>query len=198
MKKTFGIIALVSLLCIALVSAEIITYLPTPEEKIIAGSITPESQLYFLDVWWDNMVINSKTGMAKVQARLSVLEERAIEANIMAESDKADARDAALVEHGKQLAEISNDQLGIEDTQKNIVSEALQKHLLVLQGVLAKVPVAARAGIQNAINNSQNAFDKTFHNTTADKRRSLDDIKTDVEEKERGQSTILTNVRGTK
>lgn len=199
MKKILSVFLAIILLA-SLVSAEVMMYQPSIEEKSIAGTLMPDNSLYFLDTIWDDLVINSKTGCDKITSRLDVLEERMIEANIMARQNKAIARDKALLKHDEQLKNIEDEVFVLDETQKNFVSENLQRHIMILQGVLAKVPEAAKKGIMNAINNSQNAFDKTYYNITKEKRKSISDMKSDIEENERAakKQTVLTKMRETK
>lgn len=151
------------------------------EPEVNAG-ITPDSGLYGLDVLFDNlriaMTINS---FEKAKLRIEIAEERIAEMKLMSESNKLEALDRARIEQEIQMNEIEKIRVKLTDNEKVDIQQRLQKHILVLETVLEKVPEQAKMGIKLALENSVRVFDKQQEDISVELRESKEEIRVKID-----------------
>jgi len=142
MKRT--ILFIIALLGISVAFAQpndVIERITNPAD---AGSIGPDSPLYFLDVLFDELSV-SGTPSERAMKRLNIANERLAEL----ENDEEAGRDIsrAKQEHEKELTKIKEE--GSVDAN---VDKALTNHILVLERVRDKLQKKGNANAVSAIN----------------------------------------------
>ena len=131
------------------------------ESTASPGKILPDSSLYFLDEAWGNIQVSMASGaFDKANVRAAIAEERIAEMEQMANENKLEATEKAKNNFEKEESEIEKLKEGMNETEKKSIEETVGKHILVLQRVLAKAPEQARAGLENALNNTQSLIEK--------------------------------------
>jgi hypothetical protein len=98
----FSIIFIVLLLVLSPVYAE--------EEEVVDAGITPDSGLYFLDTFMDNMRLAfAAKGESKIKMQLDIAEERLAEVNAMALKGDVNAMMKAEKNHERIFLKLQNE-----------------------------------------------------------------------------------------
>lgn len=172
MKKTISYLIALLILPIAL-AQEI-------ESEVNAG-ITPDSPFYGFDVWFDNIRANFATKtIDKARIRLEIAEERLSEMKITANQNKLIAMEKARIEEQNQITDLGNLQENLTEDEKVDVQQMLQKHVMVLESLLERVPEQAQKGIKTALENSQRVFEKNQAKISKNKKQTIDEIKKNI------------------
>ena len=125
----------------------------------IAGGILPDSPLYFIDVAIGNIQVALANAESKPFKRLEIAQERVAELKLMLEKENSQAVVLVKAEYEKELNLIDMQSSNISEEKKEELQIQLQRHVLTLENILEKVPLQAKSGIQNALDNSQKVRD---------------------------------------
>lgn len=156
-KKHIAIFVTVLMLAPIFASAQVATStLPDP------GTM-PDSALYFLKNWKEQIQLFFTFGVQqKAEQYLHLADVRLAEYQKMIEKGKQEIADKTLAKYETQLnralekvSELKTKGDKKADEIRKKIKEATSKHLQVLQNNLAKVPEAAKKGLENAIKVSQ-------------------------------------------
>lgn len=121
------------------------------QEEANAG-LTPDSKLYAFDRLGEKIRLLFKiSSKAKADYLVQLADERASEIEA---SESADARITAENLREEHLAKVESLTEKLNDEQRADILEKIQKHRLVLERVLEKVPDQAKKGIERALANS--------------------------------------------
>lgn len=133
------------------------------ETELPSPGLTPDSPFYFLERFFEGVGTFFTFGDLKKAERYATLAaERVAEAQAVVEKGKPEAAEKALERYedqlGKALAKAETARAKGQNIEEvtEIVATATSKHLTVLEGVLEKVPEAAKAAITRALENSKN------------------------------------------
>lgn len=156
MKQVILTLTLVSLLSFS-VSAQ---NLPNP-------GVTPDSWMYGLDRAFEKISLAlTFDKVKKAEKRLLMASERIAELKAMVDKGKPEFVDKLRSAYENGINETENDIEAARALGKNVtllaehVSNMTYKHVLVLQGLLDKVPEQARPSIERAINVSQTGHER--------------------------------------
>ncbi|GEM_PF-3906412 len=114
------------------------------------GGITPDSPLYVIDTFIDDITIASKKGSEKAEAALKVKNERIEEAEAMVGKQNAGAAVTALENAGKAGAIVEGNKFSpslADGTEENV-----RKSIATLEALKAKLPPGGLEGVEKAIN----------------------------------------------
>jgi len=133
----------------------------------IDANLTPDSPFYFLKTWREQIQLFFTFNVEqKAKQYLHLAEVRLAEYQKMIEKGKQEIAEKTLSKYEDQLnralakaEELKSKGKDIKDLSQK-VEEATSKHLQVLQENLAKVPEAAKKGIERAIEASSKVLDK--------------------------------------
>jgi hypothetical protein len=117
---------------------------------------TPGSPLYGTRLWLESLSLPA-SGDARIAAQVDQLAQRDAEVQQASVADDAGAVTAALSAFDQEMAAAVRD-AGDDPTRLAHLEAELQKHIAVLQGVLAKAPAAAVPAIEAAITASSKAL----------------------------------------
>lgn len=156
-KRAFVALALTIVLLLAFSSAlaqeEGEEVLADEDEIVLAeerGGITPDSPLYVIDTFIDDITIASKKGSEKAEAAMKVKNERIAEAGAMVEKQNAGAAVTALENAGKAGGLVEGNKFSpslANDTEENV-----KKSIATLEALKAKLPPGGLEGVEKAIN----------------------------------------------
>ena len=179
MKKA---LILFSLLLISLLSNSVLA-----QEEVSAG-INPDSPLHSLDRAMESIKLNLfiYNNRAKIDYLLEKADERAAE---MGESETSKGRLKANEQREEILDKAEKRTERLDDASKLQILERIQKHVLVLQRVLEKVPEQARDGIQRAIDNADRHQLRIIDAVEESSGKPIEEFKMDLETKERVSET---------
>jgi hypothetical protein len=117
---------------------------------------TPGSPLYGPRLWLEALTL-PQSGDARIDAQVGQLDQRDAEVEQAASARDATAVTAALAAFDDELAAAVRD-AGNDPSKLAHLEAVLQKHITVLEGVLANAPAAAVPAIQGAITASSKAL----------------------------------------
>jgi len=117
---------------------------------------TPGSPLYGTRLWLDALTL-PQSGDARIDAQVVQLDQRDAEVQEASSAQDASAVAAALAAFDEEMATAIGD-AGNDPSKLAHLEAVLQKHIAVLQGVLAKAPASAIPAIENAITASSKAL----------------------------------------
>lgn len=144
------------------------------------AGLTPNSPFYFLDTIDEKIsLFFTFDKVKKAQKAEKFSEEKLAEAKQMSDDNTTDKIDVALNKYDEYLNEAIDDANTAKDEGKNVdevlatVSEAIQKHLVVLAEVYAKVPEQAKSAIQNAITNSSKGQENALKAISGEKKTEV-------------------------
>lgn len=125
------------------------------EGEINAG-ITPDSILYDLDVFFDDLRLQIQTNSEeRANVGLDIAEERIAEIKIMSEENKIEAMERAIEQHQKQTQQIENSEVG--EQLREQIRERLRIHTQTLEQIRDNAPEEAYQGLNTAIQSSNKA-----------------------------------------
>lgn len=113
--------------------------------------------LYGLRVWWETAVL-PQAGDARAAAEIERLDTRMMELAMAVEAGDGPAAEAAAAAFRAIVDEAVLGATG-DARRETALEAALSRHVVVLTGLLDKVPENARGAIQHAIGQSGNAID---------------------------------------
>jgi hypothetical protein len=116
---------------------------------------TPGSPLYGTRLWLEALTL-PQSGEARIDAQVMQLDQRDLELEQASSAQDAAAVTAALAAFDEELAAAVRD-AGNDPSKLAHLEAVLQKHITVLQGVLADAPAAALPAIEAAITASSKA-----------------------------------------
>jgi hypothetical protein len=117
---------------------------------------TPGSPLYGTRLWLESLTL-PQSGDARIDAQIVQLDTRDAEVEQASSNQDATAVTAALAAFDDEVTAAVRD-AGNDASKLAHLEAVLQKHITVLQGVLAKVPAAAVPAIEAAITASSKAL----------------------------------------
>jgi len=170
MEKLKSALIMVLLLCSMVFAAD---------TEVEAG-MSPDSPFYFMDTWWDEMRVRmANTFEDKERLRLEIAEERAAEIALMASRNDEKALAKAQEQHQKQLQRI--EQLNNESEQLRIqLQERMQKHIMTLGQVRENAPEEAQSGLDTAIMNANQTFNRNQERIREENREDIKEIRAKV------------------
>ena len=170
MKKIISL-SLSMLLMLSVVCAQEV------ESEVQAG-VSPDSIFYGIDVWWDDMRVSSANSVAeKARLRIEIAEERAAEMEVMGKLNKLTEMARARTEQQTQIQAMEQHIEEIEDDETKVsLQQKFQKHIMNLKRVREQVPEQAKQGLDNAITNANEAFERNQNRITTQNRESVSEI----------------------
>ena len=151
------------------------------ESEFTAG-VTPDSILYGVDVWWDEFRVGLQNDVAeKARMRLEIAEERVQEMKEMANRNMVVARERARQEHQKQLNKFEQHFSGLNEENQARMQQMFQKHIMVLETVLERVPTQAKGTIQGAIDQARSRFEEQQTQVSQEHRQDVQDMIENIE-----------------
>ena len=173
MKKTILFAIIFSFLFAAAAFAQEID-LPSPV-------LTPDSNFYFLKSWKESIQTFFTFGAEnKAKQFLHLAEARLAEYRKMVEKGKMEIAEKTIQKYEKQLNRALEKTEEAKEKGKNVtalkeeISEKILRHQEVLLEVLEKVPVEARKGIKNAIENSQKGVENAVSGLTGVEKEEIE------------------------
>ncbi len=147
---------IIALILIVLIVLPIVS----ADEYYNAG-ITPDSSMYGLDLAMERMSLAlSSKGPAKAEKRLNIATERLAELSALINKGNSQSVDELINENRKQMQLVEDAILTEKDAGKSVaflerkIAIATYNHVLILEEVLGKVPLAGQSGLRNAIQES--------------------------------------------
>ncbi|MBI2142177.1 hypothetical protein HYU15_01655, partial [Candidatus Woesearchaeota archaeon] len=114
------------------------------------GGITPDSPLYVIDTFIDDITIATKKGSEKSEAALKVKNERIAEAAAMIDKQNAGAAVTALENAGKAGELVEKNKFS--PSLANGTEENVKRSIAALEALKAKLPPGGLEGVEKAIN----------------------------------------------
>lgn len=143
--------------------------------------LTPDSPLYFLDTWGENISL-ALTGNAEAKARkqIAISQEKLAEAEQMGEEGKAEASEIAAERYGEMVnaaaagvSQAAQSGEGFTDALAELLATTTSISQQVLAGVYEKVPEQAKAAIQRAMQASTRGMEQAIEAISNTRREQV-------------------------
>jgi len=173
-KKLTVIVALLTVLVLTPGVLAQNTDLPSP-------GLTPDSPLYFLDTWGENIGLALTRGPeAKVRKQIAISQEKLAEAEQMGKEGKAKAAEIAADRYGEMVnaaaagvAFAAQSEEGFAGALGELLVTTISISQNVLAGIYEKVPEQAKAAIQRAMQVSIQGMERAMEAVSNTKREQV-------------------------
>jgi len=174
MKKLTVIVVLLAVLVLTPRALAQDTDLPSP-------GLTPDSPLYFLDTWGENIGLALTRGPeAKVRKQIAISQEKLAEAEQMGEKGKAEAAEIAVGRYGEMVnaaaagvASAAQSGEGFAGALGELLAITTSISQSVLAEVYEKVPEQAKVAIQRAMQVSTQGMERAMEAVSNTKREQV-------------------------
>ena len=172
-----------------MLATPVIAAVETAETLPVEPGITPDSPLYGVDRFVENVqVVITTDELKRAELRYKFAEERLAEANDMSKKNKTELADRAVEDYENELNETEKEMGKAVALGKNItaltehVAAMTSKHLVVLQRVYEKAPESAQLALLRVIEKATvKSVEIISHNEDGEELK--ENIRTEIREK---------------